>query len=323
MIFYLVNDHPEPSWGTGMLYEHVRLLREQGHDACVLHHRAPYRPGWRELEVPVRYLDEPGFAPAASDVVVVPEVLAASPAVPRHSWRRVVFVQGSFLILSGMAGAAGYRALGYEAAMAVLPHVAHVVGRHFGLEATVVPPFIAPYFFGARPLPRLRRVLLAVKEGYRLAGVPDGDIAATLLAREIAARPEWSLVLLTGRSHREVAGLMQTSMFLVNVNSHEAFNTTVPEAMAAGCIPLCYEAGGGRDFLRDGENAIVFANQEVYALVERLCGLMDRIDHGDEAGPCLAALRAGGERTASSFQPDATARALAGFFADRLGLRAP
>jgi hypothetical protein len=320
MIFYLVNDHPEPSWGTGMLYEHVRLLREQGHDAVVLHHWAPYRPGWRELEVPVRYLDEPGLAPAASDVVVVPEVLAASPAVPWHAWRRVVFVQGSFLILSGMAGAADYRALGYEAAMAVLPHVARVVGRHFGLEATVVPPFIAPYFFGSRPLPRLRRVLLAVKEGYRLAGVPDGDIAAALLAREIAARPGWSLVLLTGRSHREVAELMRTSMFLVNVNSHEAFNTTVPEAMAAGCIPLCYEAVGGRDFLRDGENAIVFANQEVYALVERVCDLMDRIDRGDEVEPWLAALRAGGEQTAARFQPDATALALAGFFSRMLGL---
>jgi hypothetical protein len=323
MIFYLVNDHPEPSWGTGMLYEHVRLLREQGHDACVLHHRAPYRPPWRELEVPVRYLDEPGFTPAASDVVVVPEVLAASEAVPWYAWRRVVFVQGSFLILSGMAGAADYRALGYEAAMAVLPHVARVVGRHFGLEATVVPPFIAPYFFGPAAKPRLPRVLLAVKEGYRLAGVPDGDIAAALLAREIAVRPGWSLVLLVGRSHREVAELMKTSLFLVNVNSHEAFNTTVPEAMAAGCIPLCYEAVGGRDFLRDGENAIVFANQEVYALVERVCDLIDRMDRGEELEPWLAGLRAGGERTAASFRPEATARALAGFFSDRLGLRVP
>jgi glycosyltransferase involved in cell wall biosynthesis len=317
MIFYLVADHPEPSWGTGMLYEHVRLLREQGRDACVLHHRAPYRPAWRELEVPVRYLDEPGFAPAASDVVVVPEVLAADEAVPRHPWRRVVFVQGSFLILGGMGGAADYRALGYEAAMAVLPHVARVVERHFGLPAAVVPPFIAPYFFAPSPLPRQRRVLLAVKEGYRLAGVPDGEIAGTLLARELAARPGWSLVHLAGWSHREVAELMQTSMFLVNVNSHEAFNTTVPEAMAAGCIPLCYEAVGGRDFLRNGENAVVFANQEVYALVERLCELIDR---GTEMEPWLAGLRAGGERTAAVFRPEATARALAGFFAGRLGL---
>jgi Glycosyl transferases group 1 len=303
MIFYLVADHPEPSWGTGMLYEHVRLLREQGRDACVLHHQAPYRPSWRDLDVPVRYLDEVGLAPTSADIVVVPEVLAAEAVVSRHPWRRVVFVQGSFLIL------------------AVLPHGAHVVERHFGLPATVVPPFIAPYFFGPRPEPRLPRVLLAVKEGYRLAGVPDGAIAATLLARELAARPAWSLLPLSGCSHREVAELMKTSMFLVNVNSHEAFNTTVPEAMAAGCIPICYEAGGGRDFLLDGDNAIVFANQEVYALVEKVSELVDRIGplaptlDDAERRPWLTALRRGGERTAAGFRPEATARALAEFFA--------
>jgi glycosyltransferase involved in cell wall biosynthesis len=311
MIYYLIADHPEPSWGTGMLYEHVRLLRELGHEACVLHHQAPYLPAWRELEVPVQYVDQPGFTAGADDVVVVPEVLAASAAVRRHAWRRVVFVQGSFLIVRGMGGGVDYAALGYQAAMAVLPHVARVVERHFGLSPQVVPPFIAPYFFAARPLPREKRVLLAVKEGYRLAGVPDEEIAGALLARELARRPDWSLVRLEGMTHREVAALMQTSMFLVNVNSLEAFNTTVPEAMAAGCIPICYEAVGGRDFLCDGENAVVFPNHEVYALVERVCELVDTFAEGDAL---RARLRAGGESTAASFRPERTAQALARFF---------
>lgn len=311
MIYYLVADHPAPSWGTGMLYEHVRLLRELGREAAVLHHCVPYRPGWRELEVPVRYLDEPGFAPSSADLVVVPEVLAGSEAARRYPWRRVVFVQGSFLIVRGLGGGVDYAAVGYEAAMGVLPHVARVIERHFGLPAAVVPPFIAPYFFQEGPRPRERRVLLAVKEGYRLAGVPDEEIAGALLAKEIAKRPGWSLVPLTGLSHRQVAELMKSSLFLVNVHSHEGFNTTVPEAMAAGCVPVCYEAGGGRDFLIDGENAVVFPNQEVYALVERVCDLLDRCE---EHEPFLARLRAGGEKTASSFRPEGTARALDRFF---------
>ena len=315
MIYYLVADDPAPSWGTGMLYEHVRLLREQAWEACVLHHRAPYRPGWRELAVPVRYLDDPGFAPGADDVVVVPEVLAGSEAVRRLPWRRVVFVQGSFLILKGLDGAADYAALGYEAAMAVLPHVARVVERHFGLAAHVVPPFVAPYFFDAGGEPRRQRVLLAVKDGYRTAGIPDEEIAGALLAKELAGRPGWELVRLTGLQHEQVAELMRTSTFLVNVNSHEAFNTTVPEAMAAGCVPLCYEAVGGRDFLRDGENAIVFGNQDVYALVERVAEL---IDLGEERETLLARLRAGGRSTAASFRPEVTAEALARFFGSAL-----
>jgi hypothetical protein len=270
--------------------------------------------------VPVRYVDEPGFAPAAGDLVVVPEVLAASEVVRRHPWRRVVFVQGSFLVVRGMAGGVDYAALGYETAMAVLPHVARVVERHFGLSAAVVPPFIAPYFFTAEEHPRERRVLLAVKEGYRLAGIPDEEIAAPLLARELAVRPGWSLVPLSGLTHVEVADLMRTSMFLVNVNSLEAFNTTVPEAMAAGCVPVCYEAVGGRDFLRDGENAVVFTNHEVYALVERVCELVDRCD---EQAAFLDHLRAGGRTTAAAFHPEVTARELAQFFSTVLRMPPP
>jgi hypothetical protein len=314
MIYYLVPDHPEPSWGVGMLYEHVRLLRGLGREACVLHHQAPFRPVWRELEVPVRYLDEPGFAAGASDMVVVPEVLAASEAVRRYGWRRIVFVQGGFLIMRGLGGAAGYPALGYEAAMAVLPHAAHVVERHYGLPAAVVPPFIAPYFTldpAAPPPVREKRVLLAFKEGYRLAGLPDAEIAAALLGRELARRPGWTLLPLAGLTHREVAARMQTSLFLVNVNALESFNTTVPEAMAAGCIPVCYEAVGGRDFLRDGENAIVFPTHEVYAMVERICDLIDRLG---EHGPFLERLRAGGAALAATYSPGATAQALARFF---------
>jgi hypothetical protein len=317
MIYYLIGDHPEPSWGTGMLYEHVRLLRAMGHDACVLHHAAPYRPGWRELEVPVRYVDEPGFAPTISDVAVIPEVLAGTDAALRHPWRRWVFVQGSFLVMRGLGGGIDYSAVGYEAAMAVMPHVAHVVERHFGLPAQLVPPFIAPHFFAPHPPAELRerRILLVDKEGYRLAGVPDQEIAGALLDREVARRPGWSLARLVGRTHREVAELMRDSLFLVNVNSLEAFNSTVPEAMATGCIPVCYDAVGGRDYLVDGENAVVFNNHEVYALVERVCDLMDRFG---EHGPFLASLREGGRRTAASFNSAATAEALGRFFAAHL-----
>jgi hypothetical protein len=300
-----------------MLYEHVRLLRGLAYEACVLHHHSPHRPQWRELEVPVRYLDQAGFEPAAGDVVVVPEVLAGSEVVQRHPWRRVVFVQGSFLIVRGLGGSIDYATLGYETAMAVLPHVARVVERHFGLPAAVVPPFIAPYFFASNSVPRQQRVLLVVKEGYRLFGIPDEEIAEPLLARELAQRPGWSLERLTGLTHRQVAELMKSSMFLVNVNSLEAFNTTVPEAMAAGCVPICYEAIGGRDFLRDGENAIVFANHEVYGLVERVCEL---VDHFAENGESLERLRAGGRKTAEAFRPEATRQALARFFSDTLRL---
>lgn len=318
IIYYLLGDDPTPSWGAGMIYEHVRLLRQRGFDARVLHETSPYRPPWITVDVPIAYRNDARLAPGANDVVVVPEVLAADPIVAKYPWRRVVFVQGSFLILSGLEGARDYADLGYTAAMAVLPHIAHIVERYFGVDATVVPPYPAPYF-ADDGRPRERRILFSAKEGYRLAGVPDHDIAQTLLSREVAKRAGWSLVALENMTHGEVAELMKSSMFLVNVNSHESFNATVPEAMAAGCVAVCYEATGGRDYLRDGENAIVFDNQQVYALVERVCELMD---HFEQESPALATIRSNALRTAASFNAPATGAALSDFFSVRFGMRA-
>ena len=315
MIYYLIGDYAPQSWGNGMIYEHVRILRDAGYDACALHHHAPFRPQWLEIEVPIHYIDESRFAPTREDIVVVPEVLAESEVVQKHPWRRFVFVQGSFLIFRGLQKHEEYSELGYEAAIAILPHVARVVTRHFGIEAEVVPPFVAPQFFEPAPPRRDRRVLLTMKEGYRALGISDQEIAERLLRNEIDRRSDWSLTILEGFTHTQVAELMRTSLFLVNVFSHEAFNTTVPEAMAAGCIPICYDARGGADFLEPEENAIVYPNQHVYEVVERVC---DLIDHPDNA--LFERIRRGGRKTASSFNRERTAGALTSFFAKRLHL---
>jgi hypothetical protein len=229
-----------------------------------------------------------------------------------------VFVQGSFLILSGLEGAAGYTELGYELALAVLPHVGEIVERHFGLEVEVVPPFIAPYFFRdleeIRARERSRTILLSVKPAYRAVGFPDYDIFVGLLRRHLGPngqRPGWRVRELAGLRHAEVAELMADASFLVSLNSHEAFNSTVPEAMAAGCIPVCYDAYGGRDYLADGENAFVFPNHHVFPLAEKL---LELTDGAPERSADLARMRARARETAGRFTREATRAALEAAF---------
>ncbi len=312
-IYYLAPDDDRPSWGTGLLYHHVRLLREIGFDACVLHRRKGFRMSWLDTTPEIRYLDA-RFRPDPSDLLVVPEVLAHFDKVYAFACRRIVFVQGSFLIQTGFDQAVDYRELGYDAAMAVLPHVCEIVGRHCGLTPKLVPPFIAPYFFAddnELMRPRRRRILLVGKPEYRQAGYLDYDIATKILGRLLQSRPEWSLVELTGQTHRETAKTMKDSALLLNLNTLEAFNTTVPEAMAAGCLAICYEAYGGQDFLRPGENAFVWPNNHVYPLLDHLCGLIDRYDQEADQ---LVAMRRAAIATARSFQEAQTAQALREFF---------
>ena len=112
---------------------------------------------------------------------------------------------------------------------------------------------------------------------------------------------------------------MQTSLFLVNVNSLEAFNTTVPEAMAAGCIPVCYEAvRRTRLPARRRERRRL---PEPRRLRARRAGLRLMADESTRRSG--AAAGGGGRSTASSFPPEATAQALGRFFAAHPAMKIP
>jgi glycosyltransferase involved in cell wall biosynthesis len=121
----------------------------------------------------------------------------------------------------------------------------------------------------------------------------------------------WRMVEIENRPHREVARILRESAFHVNVNCHESFNATVPEAMAAGCIPICYEAFGGRDFLKDGSNAYVFRTHHAYQLVERTLQLMASYDSMRRK---LRKVRRGGLATALNYTEAVTERALVSYF---------
>ncbi len=311
-ILYYTPDTNQPSWGIGMLYTHVRLLVENGFDARVLHRASAFHLEWFDTEVPREALDDPDFHLSTDDVLVVPEVVVTRQVVRDLRCRRIVFVQGSSLIIPGLREHAGYAGLGYERAIAVMPHVGRILERHFDLPVTVIPPCIAPYFFDG-PMAPARELQIAL---YPKPMSEDQANLEWLLRRGLASRKDWRLVELRGLSHRQVAAVMQQSAFHVNVNCQESFNATVPEAMAAGCIPVCYEAYGGQDFLRDGHNAYVFPNHHLYPLVECLFELIDEYAIRSEE---LAAMRERAFKTAAGYSEVHTAQALVGFYGRLLG----
>jgi hypothetical protein len=307
-VFYYAPDSQARSWGVGMLYCHVRLLRAHGIDAFVLHERPGFRPRWIDIEAPRAYRGRASFETHPRDILVVPEVFAAKPDVLRRAGRRIVFVQASSYIAPGLGAAADYRQLGYAGAISVMPHVREIVEKHYGVAAPIIPPCIAPYFFldrAKRNRTRKRQVVLCPKVACR-----DFPIVRQML-RDRAGALGWRVVELENKSHREVARFMRQAAFHVSVNCHESFNATVPEAMAAGCIPICYEAFGGRDYLRDGANAYVFPTHHAYPLVERTLDLMASYD---EMQPELRRVRRGGLETANRYTEARTEKALLGYF---------
>jgi hypothetical protein len=309
-IFYVAPDYDQPSWGIGILYHHVEMLRAGGFDAVIVHNKAPFRLDWLNLNVPIRYLDQ-GIHPRRRDIIVVPEISAGRRGLLKMSCRRFVFVQNSYLMLTKLDAFSRYDTLGYERAMTIMPHIQQIIETRYSLPAAIIPPFVAPYFFiapeGLHHESRRRQIVIYPKPGSQ----GDYDILGKLLKHHLESVPDWELVELSGYSHRETAALLQESMFFVSLNTCEAFNTSVPEAMAAGCIPICYEAFGGQDYLRDGKNAFVFPNNHIYPLIEKLLGL---IDHYDSIQGELVRLRENAFETASHYTQDNTRAALLAFF---------
>jgi glycosyltransferase involved in cell wall biosynthesis len=192
-------------------------------------------------------------------------------------------------------------------AIAIMPHVRDIVERHYGVEAPVIPPCVAPWFFESQSAAkaRKRQVVLCPKPWCR-----DFPIIRHAL-RAKARALGWTVVELENRPHRHVARVFRQAAIHVSVNCQESFNATVPEAMAAGCIPVCYEAFGGRDFLRDGENAYVFPTHHAYPLIERTLDLMASWDANRSE---LARIRRGGQTTARRYTEALTEKALLAYF---------
>jgi len=307
-VYYYAPDTQTPSWGVGMLYCHVRILCAHGVDAFVLHGKPGFRARWLDIQAPRAYRERASFRTHAQDILVVPEVFSAEPDALRRAGRRIVFVQASSYIAPGLGSARDYRQLGYIGAMAVMPHVREIVEKHYGVAAPVVPPCIAPYFFQdrvKRNRPRSRQVVLCPKVACR-----DFPIVRQIL-RDRAGPLGWRVAELENKSHREVARVLRRAALLVNVNCQESFNATVPEAMAAGCIPVCYEAFGGRDYLRHGTNAYVFPTHHAYPLLERTLEVMASYD---DIQPELRRVRRGGLETANQYTEARTEKALLEYF---------
>jgi hypothetical protein len=306
-VLYYVSDTHVPSWGVGMIYTHVRLLCANGIDAAVLHSEPGFRPAWMASDAPRVYLGN-GFRATESDLLVVPEVHAAESQVLNLAKKRIVFVQASSYIAPCLGGAKSYRALGYRGAIAIMPHVREIVERHYGLEAPVIPPCIAPWFFegpAASAKPRKRRVVICPKPGCR-----DFPIIRQMLHTH-APGLGWKVVEMENRPHRAVAKAFREAAIHVNVNCQESFNATVPEAMAAGCIPICYEAFGGQDYLRHRRNAYVFPTHHAYPLIEHTVQLMAAWTDREKE---LDRIRSGGAATARRYTEAQTEKALVAYF---------
>lgn len=317
-IHYLVPNRDTPSWGLSMLYQHVQLLNRNGFDAVIIKELPLTSPGWLNIQVPIKSINEFKIKAKPSDILVVPEVMVNFQGLKKIKCRKIVFIQAGAYIFENLPAKEDHVSLGFEHAIVILPHLARIVEKHMKIPFTTIPAFVAPYFFtGIFSKKKKRQILL-----YPKLGNVDYSIVKYLLNKHLEeinssaikdffTGVNWKIVELKNLTHQEVAAKMHDASFFVALNTFEALNTSVVEAMAAGCIVFCYEGFGSRDYLCDRKNAFVFQNNEAYLLTETLCQEINQYDNNFEA---LKVISENAVVTAKRFSKERTEDVLMKFF---------
>lgn len=282
---YFVTDNSKPSWGIGVIYHHVHELNKAGKKAFVMHQKKGFVINWLSLTTPVLYYSEEADKLSESDTLIIPEVMMDIKDIKKLSCRKIVFIQNVFWMFVNMPKAETHKSLGFEKAMYIMPHILPVITHHVGLPGHLVPPFVADYFYkNIQDLHNRQKLIVVypkfsnldysilvrfIKETIKKAN------NQTTLGKLLNPSDQWRLLELTDKTHKEAAAIMQKAAFFINLNTFEAFNTSVPEAMAAGCINICYEAFGPADFLINKQNAFVYPNNHIYPLVQKVIELVN------------------------------------------------
>lgn len=318
-IYYYAPDNDRPSWGLGMIYYHVWLLNKNQIPAYIIHNKRPFKVSWLNLDIPIQYIEDNTLKILPEDTLVIPEFHASDTVFKKYKCRKIVFVQNAFYILDGLKGGKTYEDIGLDSVFYYMPHLKNALSQITTLPLYETPPFIAPYYYlNNEQSKRKKRILIYPKFENR-----DYNILTYILKKNLNLSPknkiqkffssanQWELVELKGLKHHEVAKQMQEATFFISLNTNEAFNSAVPEAMAAGCINLCYEGYGPRDFLKNNENAFVFQNNYIYEMAEKLTDLITNFDNHQRL---LSSIQQQAFSTANNYSIKNLEKALTAFF---------
>ncbi len=121
--------------------------------------------------------------------------------------------------------------------------------------------------------------------GWRMVLAGGTEIGANeYIERLKEMAKNYPIKIIKSPSFDEIRKLYSTAMFFWSASGYgvdevkepekvEHFGITTVEAMAAGCVPLVYEAGGHREVVRNGENGFLWKSEE--GLIFRTTKLME------------------------------------------------
>jgi glycosyltransferase involved in cell wall biosynthesis len=242
-----------------------------------------------------------GSPPRTAYYVQDYEPLFYAPGTTEHN-----LALASFAVLRGCTyfaktrwlAAVVHAAHGHETAL-VVPSIDHALYRPAARRPggrRVVAAMVRPST--PRRAPRRTLALLG-----RLAAGEFGPVEAIAFGTDAEELAAYGLALpegvrLLGRlKQAEVAELLRSAEFFLDLSDYQAFGRTAAEAMASGCVPLAPALGGASDFIADGVSGFL-ADTCDEASVERAVARMLSLSEAE-----LRAIRFAGLEAVAGFTP--------------------
>ncbi|WP_172592089.1 glycosyltransferase [Subtercola boreus] len=258
------------SGGVHVMTQHVRLLRESGHEAWLWLPDADDRTDWIARDVPMLF--GATIPIGADDLLVLPETPTIQGRDPAPGARKVIFNQNHFYTFA--AGTPADNFPGWEPAPALWAVSAEsrdvLAATLPGLPVSLVPNPVDGDLFAPLQTDRLRVSWFPKKRPRE----------ASLLKRLLANDPRLTgveLVELVQVSRAEVAATLGSTAVFIALGHTESFGLPVAEALASGCLVVGYDGGGGHE-LFEAPGAWSVPDQRPLLIRDRVAELIHDID---------------------------------------------
>lgn len=151
--FFTLDTKGNPTAGIANIYEHVKILRELGYNACILHEKNDYHgvTGWLGAEyanLPHKSIENQDLNISASDFIVIPEVFSnVMQQTAQFPCKRVVLCQSYDYILELLNIGMSWSFYGIQDVITTSPKISQYVKSLFpNIRTWEIPVGIPEYF---------------------------------------------------------------------------------------------------------------------------------------------------------------------------------
>ena len=293
----------KPIGGVKVMYQHCMLLRELGYDAIPLQ-MGRYNGNLFDYDIEAQSVKDTGYNLGHDAVIVAPEITphilekftCGLKIMFAQNWRRTY----SFFDHSHVKSS--YIDLGYDHILCVGEYIRDTLTRDNREDITVISNFIDHSIFKPDTSKRINR---------RVLGLPRKNKNDLDKIRSIVKQLGIEITYVDGLSQTEIRDEYQKSDIFLTVGYPEGFGLPQLEAMACGCSVVGFTGGGAREFMVDGETALVAEDGDC----EKAAALLASVISDEKQ---KESIRQNGLAKAASYSSKKTKKQLAEFYSELL-----